>query len=127
MQRLFMDGEYIVYLALKKHYTGTGGVLAKATAQTFYSPLLEDKSHLIISTKNPIKIKANGLTRCDFTGRHGGRISHTMRNSLSWNTILEPVRELSARSSPTWGMDDISTISATSSADKDMAEKTIHL
>ena len=38
--------------------------------------------------------------------------------------ILEPIRELSQVTNMG---DDISTISATSSADKDMAEKTIHL
>ena len=58
MQRLFMYGEYIVYLALKKHYTRTGGVLAKATAQALLTFIIEDKSHLIISTNLLIKIKA---------------------------------------------------------------------
>ena len=112
-----------VYLALKTHYTGTGGVLAKATEQALLS---------FISGQIPPDYRnyhvADLLSQwCTKT-----RLYEEARGgNLSWEEKLRklehyiaPVKELSQVANM-GGM--VSTMSGRTTSDKDTAERTIYL
>ena len=112
-----------VYLALRTHYTGAGGVLAKATEQALLS---------FISGQIPHDYRNYRLGDLLSEWRTKTRLYEEARGGeLSWEEKLRklehyiaPVKELSQVANM-GGM--VSTMSGKTTSDKDTAERTIYL
>ena len=112
-----------VYLALKTHYTGTGGVLAKATEQALLSFISGQIPH-DYRNYHVADLLSQWCTKTRLYEEARGGVLSWEEKLRKLEHYISPVKELSQVANM-GGM--VSTMSGRTTSDKDTAERTIYL